>query len=1441
MRKRSQRKTKSIIEKPKHKIQKKPKPVKKKFSFKKEGWVALSLIGIFFVVLFFNSFFNIASDVAVNPDGEGLEKYYLSGPDPYYNMRLVKVTHETGKYPFYSENDPLLNYPTGATGGRAPLFNMMSLGFSRLLTPFMDEVDAIGRSMQFIPALFGALIIFPVYFIGKTVFNKKAGLIAAFFLAIIPVHIGSGHGSAYSLFDHDSFNLLLFFLTFLFLILGIKEKNAKKSMLYAVLGGVSLAAVSMTWVKAEFMYAVVGVYAIVQMLFDIFLNKIDLRVFRTSSILLLTGFFVSLPVIFAKSGSFPFRTSFAVCVVVTAFGFVYYLFGKKRVPWTLSLPAVFGLGVFGLGVLYAVHIGLIKMKILSSLSNLANIVFGTGIYGKKVSMTIAEASTYQISNTVMSFGPALYWVGWAGFFALLYFYYKDKMRRDYLFILSLFVIDLWLTSTAGRFINDMVPVIAILAGGITWFVIKKIDYKQMIRNIRNAGGGIHGIRRGVKLLHIFGILFIAFVVILPNVFLALDAAVPSKVYQEEDGNWTNLKWEVFGEGHASAFGLSINKEVYWVDAFEWLSDQDVYDKNNDTLDDTEKPAFISWWDYGFYEVATGEHPTVADNFQDGIPPAGNFHTATCEKEAVAVWIVRLLEGIKKDNDYKIPENVKDIFKKYVDNDTAENMTLWIENPEKSPSYNEPIDEQYHKYLEDVNTRNLQVGSQWPKNAVYHDMVDILVNNNKTALTDDQITWFYHDIQEASNYSIRYYGVEGYDRQIFNIFAFLSDKSIVMLRSSKNPYVQPPQDKFVSITFSGQKYREDGTIEKTYTNEPLETYLEMSDKERRYIQITNENQNFKDPYFDTMFYKTYIGPYDIDQNTGEKKRWNDLQYPCIDMKHFYAEYISDISDPFLQYQNSGQAAVVIAKYYEGAYVNGSVWFNGDPINKNITISVRKNLQYAPKVTLPIDHDKMKIYKGTDGKFNLIAGADSSVVLLKNLELSNYQPGAFVVKKIDFDNTSEGSDMAPITDDDAMRKKNSNYERKLNISIDPSFVNGFVYNDTDDDGKYNSSVDKPLEDAQVIFYEINKFDENRLQNDQMFPTEGGYEFTANAQTNSTGYYKTSAMLPGWYLINVYHDDYLIAQDIKPFYSGNTSTNYTMPELSSVEGTVYHDTNQDGKYDPFEDEEITDAQVDLYYQKLQGEKSIGSFTTDENGHYSFTNLVLGSYNIDVTSEYYQTEKTFSIKENETKVFNVSAKFKPVELSGNALYNEEGVEGVSIQFNINKSVDLNTAQHNSATTDSEGKYSVELQPGSYNITLSKSISQGYADTIVYASDQYNLVLTKEQKNVTKEFNVLKKTVTVSGDVTYDGEKQENVTIEINPVDTNLTIDDVTVLSDQDGRYSAEIIPLSNKTVEYNITASVSNLTGNDYDYSWTGYITISESYIETGVTKNIVLVRKE
>ncbi len=1374
MRKRAQRKGILTVE-PKH-IMPTVKMEEKSSYIKKNWWIAITLIAIFLLVLFFNSYFNITSEVAINPEGTSLDKFYLSGPDPYYNMRLVNGTIETGKYPYYSAKDPLLNYPLGQSGGRPPFLNMLAIGFSRLLLPFMSEVDAVGYSMQFVPALFGALLIFPVYFIGEALFGKKAGLIAAFLIALIPAHISSGHGSAYSLFDHDSLNLLLFFLAFLFLIKGIKDKDSVRSVLYALLAGTAVAALTMVWVEAQYIYAIIAIYVIVQMLIDIFMNKMEIKVPIVSLVALSSGYLISLPVTATKVGGFAPDIPLFLCLGIAAFSMVYFTFNRKKIPWTLSLPTILGIGIFGLVFLYFIDAISSAVPFFSPLSRLSGILYGSGIYGNKVSMTIAEASTYNISHTVMSFGPALYWLGWAGFLFLIYYYYKNKQRRDYLFIIVLFVIDMWLTGTAGRFINDMVPLIALLGGWVVWIVVDKIDYKQMVRNIRSAGGGLHGLRRGVKILHIFGVLFIAFLVILPNVYIAFDAAVP-----------VNKKADVFGAGASEgAFGLATGKEAYWVDAYSWLSKQDT-----NITDFAKRPAFISWWDYGFYEVALGSHPTVADNFQDGIPPAANFHTATSEKEAVAVWIVRLLEGNIRDNNGLFSNSVIEALENRLGKNETDNITKWMKG--HSPSYNTPIGEEYNKEL----SKSWLVGQQYGPNAYYRDITKLLTDS----LDDESITWLYHDIQEATGYSIQYYGVEGYDKQIFNIFGFLADKSLLMVAGQSGN----PEDDFMQILYvtnSGKEYN--------YTQ-----VNELSQQELMDDPIVNTKPYYKDAYFDTMFYRTYIGP--ASGTSGQKEEFS-YQLPCIDMRHFYAEYISNYSK-YAYYQ--GKSAVVIAKYYEGTYVNGSVTFNNNLVP--VQIAVQKDI-YHYGAYIPVDHDK--VYTSS-GKFNLIAPAGNiTLQLRRNTELGD---NAFIIKNVTFDSTTN-SELFPISDAEAMRNYGTNYERIVNISIEPGKIEGYTYEDEDDIEGYNVSIDKPVPNVEITIYEIEEFD---TQTGNIKSTGGISTFT----TDKNGYYNASSLMPGFYLVQAVLDDFVIHENYIKINSGNNSYNMSKPKPAAVEGRTYYDSNENSNYDA--GEELVNVDVEILYSMLDGnKKQVGETTTDSSGRYSFSSLIPGSYTFNATKFNtttgnidYRAEEENLLAENTTTSFNISMNLAPVTVSGYTKYEGENIGGVSLAFSPDGGITGNTAVKDDAVSnETTGRYSIELTPGSYNVSATKKVGQ-----ITAYSYDYKLEIYKGEESRTANVNMNKVSVTVSGSTKYNGENVNNITIDFEPTSIqDNTAEFARAKSNENAFYEIELVPGSylvsvNETVEE---------TGQNVTYTFSGTLVIQDTDITK--TYDIALARK-
>jgi len=827
---------------------KQPIVKEKQKSFKKNKKIVtcMTLILICFLVLFMNSYFNYTSGIAFNPDGDTIgTRFYLAGPDPYYNMRLCEQTLERGYYPFVGEEaDPLLRYPIGLkNSARPPLFNMIAVGVAKLGGNFMSEMDALGWAMLFLPAIYGALLVFPIFGIGKELFNKKIGLIAAMFIPIIPVHLGSGHGSSFSLFDHDSFILLLTTMVLYFLIKSFKEKDKKKSIIYALLSGVCIASIELTWVASQFIFTFILLFMIVQMFFDVFRNNVKTieNVYKPT-IALSAAFLIVLPfnmlrdIIFA----FPFYTliiSIFIC-------FIYYTLKKLNLPGIISTASILSIAGLSLLFLYFINIGIVKIS--GVLATVSNIIFGSGIYGQKVSLTIGEAHTFNISQTVMSFGPVLFWIGMAGFILFVIHTYKNKWKPENILFITMFIVNMWLLTIAGRFINDMIPVISVFAAYFTYTIIKKIDYKSMIKNMRN----IQGFRkiRGMKYHHIFGILFVL-LLLLPNAYCSLDAAVPGA-----------LKSDIFGEEHRGAWGTGLSQQYYWSDACYWLSQQDTEIENP-----ADRPGFMSWWDYGFYESSMGGHPTVADNFQSGIPPAANFHTAKTEKEAVSI-LITLISYAAYRNNYL--DDIKPVLEKY---NSTELINI-IKNPS---SYNKLIAPEW-------GNKELRVNGQ---NAMYHDSVEFL-----SKFTDEEITMFYHDIMESTGKSIRYYAVESYDTQIFGVFSFLADKGTHGYSTNEDDYF-------------ATRYRDSITgMEYTYEEATNLSQNEIQNMDLNPVTIRKEG------FFNTMFFKTFYGFTDNNQISEQR-------YPTYGLRHFYPVYFSP--------------QVIITKYYEGARINGTVNIQGIP--------------------------------------------------------------------------------------------------------------------------------------------------------------------------------------------------------------------------------------------------------------------------------------------------------------------------------------------------------------------------------------------------------------------------------------------------------------------------------------------------------------------------------
>ena len=200
--------------------------------------------------------------------------------DPWYHMRLVEnlVQH----FPHLIAFDPYTFYPYGQAVPFAPFFDLM-LGFLiwviALGSPTQHTIETVGA---YFPAILGALVTVPVYFMGRELFNRNVGLLSAALIAILPGQFL--FRSLLGFTDHHIAEVLFSATAALFLILAIKRArgretsfghvwsrdwgNLRKPLIYALLAGLALGVYLISWSGGLLFVLVIFAYMIVQYIID---------------------------------------------------------------------------------------------------------------------------------------------------------------------------------------------------------------------------------------------------------------------------------------------------------------------------------------------------------------------------------------------------------------------------------------------------------------------------------------------------------------------------------------------------------------------------------------------------------------------------------------------------------------------------------------------------------------------------------------------------------------------------------------------------------------------------------------------------------------------------------------------------------------------------------------------------------------------------------------------------------------------------------------------------------------------------------------------------------------------------------------------------------------------------------------------------------------------
>ncbi|UCD92160.1 MAG: glycosyltransferase family 39 protein, partial [Methanobacteriota archaeon] len=430
-----------------------------------KNWSTLSiLIVIFAIAMFLRTYFgySTATDPAFLVSG---------GSDSYYHKRIIDYVVENGKHLVH---DPLLGYPIGLRAGRPPLYDWSVAVVGMVFSPLAPSVDvSVWLSFLFSTAVWGSLTIFPLFFLTKEAFGRRAGLAAAFLLAIMPAHI---QRSPFSNADHDAYALFFAVTAFFFFLralqlledkkwvtrwrklgsiksgLGDFFRNNSKSVLYSMMSAFSIAAIALAWKGFAYVIVIILVYFGFQLIVSRFRNKDPMGILICFTITVGVALLVSFP--WYHSYGFVrtwFDAPLILYLAAISLGFIFTF--TRDLPWALVIPTVF----VTFGVAFAI-LAIINPAVAQSFISGAGYFLRTKTYE-----TIAEAQAPNFSQMALAFGAVSFYLSLA---ALAYSFIQIPKRLEpfYLFLVIWSGASIFMALSAARFIFNAAPAIAMTAG-----------------------------------------------------------------------------------------------------------------------------------------------------------------------------------------------------------------------------------------------------------------------------------------------------------------------------------------------------------------------------------------------------------------------------------------------------------------------------------------------------------------------------------------------------------------------------------------------------------------------------------------------------------------------------------------------------------------------------------------------------------------------------------------------------------------------------------------------------------------------------------------------------------------------------------------------------------------------------------------------------------------
>lgn len=601
---------------------------------------ARTIYGVILLIIF-----GVALSIRVFLPYEGIftENWVrFGGQDPWYHMRLVEnlVQH----FPQSISFDPYTFFPHGQEVFFAPFFDLF-LGFLiwsiGLGSPTQQTIETVGA---YFPAILGALTTIPVYLIGRELFNRNVGLLAAALIAILPGQFL--FRSLLGFTDHHVAEVLLSTVMILFVILALKRaqegetsfkhirswdwRNIRKPLVYALLAGITLGMYLLSWVGGMLFILILVSYGVVQYILDYLRDK-------STDYLCIIGvpmFLVTLIVIAPLLSRLAFQELCLMSLIVAVVTFpvlsgVAKLMESRNIRRTYYPLALLGIALAGLAALY-----------VTAPSLFGSLVDAFSVFTKKgAALTIAEVKPLLFPYGAFSLQLTWHYFTTGFFIALIslfimaYTVIKEGAATKTL-LLTWSLIMLVATLSQNRFAYYFAVNVAILAGYFCWKILEwggrgrgEIKDRRKLKGTKRRVSGREPRRLIPNLTarYVIALIIVFFLAFYPNIGKAI-ATASSPATPDEDRH------------------ISLGPSDDWYNSLLWMRhntpdpfpDPDfyykLYERPPANKYDYPESAYgvMTWWDHGHWVTYIAHRIPNANPHQAGATGAALFFTATGE-------------------------------------------------------------------------------------------------------------------------------------------------------------------------------------------------------------------------------------------------------------------------------------------------------------------------------------------------------------------------------------------------------------------------------------------------------------------------------------------------------------------------------------------------------------------------------------------------------------------------------------------------------------------------------------------------------------------------------------------------------------------------------------------------------------------------------------------